>query len=251
MHIVSIHAHPDDAEILAGGTLALLANGGHKITIVTMTPGDKGSDNLSSEEIGAVRRLEAMTAAAMIGADYLCAEFRDLEIFNDSPSRHKMVEVIRMLNPEIVLTSAPSDYLTDHEMTSILVRDAMFAASTPNYRTHSAPTKGIAHLYFMDPIEGVDREHERVTPDFIVNVESVFDTKKAMLAAHTSQREWLYRQHGMDDYLRSMESWTRYRGHEAGMAFGEAFRQYRGHPYPKTPLLQELLGAHVKSTSAV
>lgn len=251
MHIVSIHAHPDDAEILAGGTLALLANGGHKITIVTMTPGDKGSDLLSPEEIGAVRRLEAMTAAAMIGADYLCAEFRDLEIFNDSAARRQMTEVLRQVQPDVVLTSAPSDYLADHEATSVLVRDALFASTTPNYKTHSKPLKAIPHLYFMDPIEGVDREHRRIVPDFVVNVESVFDIKKAMLAAHASQREWLMRQHEMDDYLRSMESWTRYRGHDAGFAFGEGFRQYRGHPYPKTPLLQEALGGYVKSTSAV
>jgi len=38
--VLSIHAHPDDAEILAGGTLALLAGRGHHITIATMTPGD-------------------------------------------------------------------------------------------------------------------------------------------------------------------------------------------------------------------
>ena len=40
MRIVSVHAHPDDAEILAGGTLALLARLGHKIVIVTLSGGD-------------------------------------------------------------------------------------------------------------------------------------------------------------------------------------------------------------------
>lgn len=251
MHIVSIHAHPDDAEILAAGTLALLANQDNKVTIVTMTPGDKGSDTLPPEEIGAIRRMEAMTAASLIGADYLCAEYRDLEIFNDHPSRQKMTEVLRMLKPDIVITSAPSDYLCDHEMTSILVRDSLFAAINPNYRTHSAPLKGIPHLYYMDPIEGLDRDHRRVVPDFIVDVGSTFQTKREMLAAHASQREWLLRQHGMDDYLLSMESWTKFRGSELGLDYGEGFRQYRGHPYPQTPLLQELLSPHAKSLSAV
>ena len=41
--ILAIHAHPDDCEILAGGTLALLASGGHRIVIVTLAPGDCGS----------------------------------------------------------------------------------------------------------------------------------------------------------------------------------------------------------------
>jgi len=247
LRIASIHAHPDDAEIFAGGTLALLANAGHEITIVSMTPGDKGSDKLGPEEIAAVRRVEAMTAAALLGAEYLCAEFRDLEIFHDHPSRQRITEIVRQVKPDIVLTSSPADYMSDHEMTSVLVRDALFGTSAPNYKTQSPALKAIPHLYFMDPAEGLDREHQRVLPDFIVDVAETFETKRLMLAAHASQREWLMRQHGMDDYLLSMEEWTRTRGRDAGVEFGEGFRQYLGHPYPQTPLLQELLGSAVRS----
>src|SRR6266568_2490924 len=57
--ILAIHAHPDDVEILAGGTLALLAAAGHTITIVTMTPGDCGSAELPADEIADIRRNEA------------------------------------------------------------------------------------------------------------------------------------------------------------------------------------------------
>lgn len=242
MRIASIHAHPDDAEILAGGTLALLAKAGHEITIVTMTPGDKGSDSLPPEKISAIRRREAASAAALIGAQYLCAEFRDIEIFNDHDSRRRVVELIRRLQPEIVLTSAPSDYLCDHEATSTLVRDALFAAPAPNYRTDSPAIAGIPHLYFMDPIEGFDREYRWVKADFIVDISNVFGTKKRMLARHRSQRDWLKRQHDMDDYMESMEEWSSDRGAEIGAKYGEGFRQYRGHPYPQTPLLQQMLG---------
>ncbi len=45
----------------------------------------------------------------------------------------------------------------------------------------------------------------------------------------------------MDDYLEQMEHMTRERGALAGFDYGEGFRQYRGHPYPLSPLLQELL----------
>lgn len=230
MRIVSIHAHPDDAEILAGGTLALLARGGHEIAIATMTPGDKGSDKLPPEEISVVRRLEAETAAMLIGAEYRCAEFRDLEIFSDHASRRRLVELIRQIRPDLVLTASPTDYLCDHEATSALVRDALFAAPARNYVTDSPPLDRIPHLYFMDPID------EIVDVDFVVDVAETFEIKRAMLAAHASQREWLKRQHGMDDYLESMEAWTRRRG-------GEGFRQYRKHPYPQSPLLQELLAS--------
>jgi LmbE family N-acetylglucosaminyl deacetylase len=245
--IVCIHAHPDDAEILAGGTLALLAQRGHAVTIVTMTPGDCGTTEYGPEEISAIRREEAREAAALIGADYVCAEFRDLAVFSDDPSRRRVTALIRRLRPDLVLTASPVDYMCDHEATSMLVRDACFGAGAPNYDCtayDSAPAiDHIPHLYYIDPIGGMDRDAKLVAPDFVVDVGSTFETKRAMLAKHDSQRQWLFRHHGMDNYLETMEQWTRNRGRLAGREFGEGFRLYKGHPYPQTPLLEELLGS--------
>ncbi|MEK7752678.1 MAG: PIG-L family deacetylase [Acidobacteriota bacterium] len=247
--ILSIHAHPDDSEIMAGGTLALLAQRGHAITIVSMAPGDCGTEEYPPEEISAIRREEARRAAELIGAHYICAEFRDLAIFSDDPSRRRVVEILRRTEPDIVLTSSPTDYLCDHESTSLLVRDALFCAPAPNYLTRAEnpapPLKTIPHLYLMDPAGGVDREAIPVRPQFVVNVEPVFETKWNMLACHASQRNWLIKQHGMDDYMQTMKSWTQARAALAGLRYGEGFRQYRGHPYPQSPLLQELLGEQV------
>jgi LmbE family N-acetylglucosaminyl deacetylase len=243
--ILAIHAHPDDAEILAGGTLALLAAAGHDLTIATLTPGDCGSRDMGPNEIAAVRRREAASAAAMIGARYLCVEMRDLAIFNDDASRRRIVSVLRQVQPRIVLTASPGDYLCDHEAASALVRDACFAAPAPNYRVEgppAAPLEAIPHLYFMDPVAGRDREGRIVKPDFIVDVTGTFTRKHEMLAAHSSQRTWLQQHHGTDDYLAQMERWTRERGELAGVSYGEGFRHYRGHPYPETPLLEELVG---------
>jgi N-acetylglucosamine malate deacetylase 1 len=96
----------------------------------------------------------------------------------------------------------------------------------------------------MDPIEGNDREGGDVTPHFVVNVGETFAIKKAMLACHDSQRRWLKTHHGIDDYLDSMEQWTRKRGEPAGFKFGEGFRRYSGHPYPQTPVLEDLVRAY-------
>jgi LmbE family N-acetylglucosaminyl deacetylase len=138
--------------------------------------------------------------------------------------------------------------MCDHEATNRLVVDACFAAPAPNYQTRAqdpAPAlSAIPHLYFMDPVGGVDRENRPVAPDFFVDVQSVFEIKKQMLAEHNSQRAWLQKHHGMDDYLRTMEEWTRENGRRAGIDLAEGFRQYTGHPYPATPLLQDLLGAN-------
>lgn len=247
MRILSIHAHPDDAEILAGGTLALLAKAGHQITIVTMTAGDCGSVELGPEELSDIRKAEASAAAALIGADYACAGFRDLSIFNDDSSRRRVTELLRRVGPHVVLTASPEDYLCDHEATSQLVRDSCFGAALPNYLTASdaAALSEIPHLYFMDPIGMVDRAGNPVLPDFTVDVGLSFEIKKAMLAKHETQRSWLRRQHNIDDYLRKMEEWTRTGGTRAGVSLGEGFRQYRAHPYPQTPLLQEALSPYV------
>ena len=252
MHIVCRHAHPDDAEILAGGTLALLAELGQQITIMTMTAGDCGSSTLGRGEISVIRKSEASASAALIGAEYLCAGFEDLAIFNDDRSRREVTGFLRDLRPDIVLTASPSDYLCDHEVASQLVRDACFAASVPNYSTPSAqaPLRAIPYLYFLDPVGQVDRAGEVVIPDFTIDIASSLKTKRAMLAKHESQRAWLDQQHGLADYLVQMERWTSACGERAGIAFGESFRQYKIHPYPEEPALQRILAAYLAEGSS-
>ncbi len=244
--ILAIHAHPDDIETLGAGTLALLAAKGHTLKIVTVTAGDCGSADTDLATTAALRRGEAAKAAALIGAGYRCADIPDLCVFNDDPCRRAVTEMIRWAAPDIVITASPVDYHPDHEATSLLVRDACFAASVPNYQTGEAPPlAGIPHLYFMDPIGGRDREGAKVIPDFGADIAAVFPTKQAMLAAHASQDSWVAQQHDISDHQASMEAWTRRRGRDFGVALAEGFRQYRHHPYPRTPLLQELLEAEL------
>ncbi|GIW86888.1 MAG: PIG-L domain-containing protein [Isosphaeraceae bacterium] len=244
--VLAIHAHPDDVEFQCAGTLALLAQRGCRITIATMTPGDCGSAELDAEAIAAVRRDEARSAARLLGADYLCLEFRDLAIFADDDARRRVTEALRRVRPDLVLTAPPVDYLADHEATSALVRDACFAAPVPNYATRqwepAPPLERIPYLYFVDPLEGADRDGRPVAPDFYVDITEVFATKRAMLACHASQRQWLLKHHGIDEYLNSMEAWSRRRGTEIGVGFAEAFRQYRGHAYPQDNRLLSLIG---------
>ncbi len=101
----------------------------------------------------------------------------------------------------------------------------------------------LTDVSFVDPAEGTDRECRPQIPQFLVDVSSMMDKKRAMLACHESQRQWLKEHHGMDNFIETMEEWTALRGQLAGMAFGEGFRQYKMHPYPTAGLLQELLGA--------
>lgn len=246
VRILALHAHPDDVEFQCAGTLALLRDAGHHVTIATMTPGDCGSAEHSPEEIAAIRRAEAEAAAALIGATYVCLEFRDLAIFNDDDSRRRVVEALRRARPDLILTAPPTDYLCDHELTSLLVRDACFCAPIPNYHTRqwdpAPPLERIPHLYYVDALEGIDRDGRPIPAEFHVDVTRVFATKREMLACHASQRNWLLRQHGIDEYLDSQATWSAHRGSEIGVEHAEGFRQYRGHAYPHDNRLLSLLG---------
>ena len=224
--------------------MALLAERGHHVMIASMTPGDCGSAEFDAETTANIRRGEAARAAASIGAVYSCVEFRDLAVFNDDASRRRVTEFIRRARPEIVITASPIDYHCDHEAASILVRDACFGVSAPNYSTgvaDPAPALGaIPHLYFMDSVEGLDRDGRPQQPDFFVDIAPYFERKRAMLACHESQRNWLRKQHDIDDYLAMMEKWTRERGAIASLELAEGFRRYPGHPYPQSPFLEQI-----------
>src|SRR5581483_2080267 len=249
--ILAVHAHPDDIEHLCAGTLAMLAGHGHAVAIATLTAGEGGSDRTDLSETARIRKAEAARAAALIGAEYACADLPDLGVFNDDRCRRAATELVRWAGAEIVITASPADYHPDHEAASQLVRDACFAASVPNYATGPArPLSAIPHLYFMDPIGGRDREGHPVVPEFGCALGEALAAKRAMLAAHESQAEWVARQHGIADHLASMETWTRRRGAEFGVEAAEGFRQYKHQPYPRTPRLQELLGTALRMAAS-
>lgn len=244
--ILAIHAHPDDIEFQCAGTLARLKTLGCEITMAVMTPGDCGSAELGPDEIAEVRRAEAKAAADLLGADFVCLEFRDLCIAHDNDSRRRVTEALRRARPDIVLTAPLVDYMSDHEMTSRLVRDACFNAPIPNYSTQqwdpAAPLEHIPYLYFVDAIEGSDYFGERIEPEFIIDISETFELKQQMLACHDSQRAWLRQQHDIDEYLDRNRRWSALRGEEIGTKYGEAFTQYKGHPYPTENLLLDELG---------
>jgi N-acetylglucosamine malate deacetylase 1 len=242
---LSILAHPDDAEFLCAGALVRLREKGWQIHIATMTAGDKGSATLPAEEIARIRRAEGVKAASVIGAAFHCLEEHDLLIFYSEPPLEKITRLLRTVRPQVVFTHSPADYMLDHETTSSLVRAALFGAPIPNFfagRDHPPPLAGIPHLYYCDPIEGKDALGRPVPPDFRIDVSSVIETKAAMLSAHASQREWLLKHHGMDQYLLAMRDWGSHQGQPVGVFYAEGYRQHLGHSYPQDNLLAQMLG---------
>lgn len=242
---LTLLAHPDDAEILCGGTLALLAAAGWEVHIATATAGDCGSATLGPAEIGALRREEGRAAAARLGARYHCLEELDLQVVYGPTPLRKAVGLLRETRPTLLITHSPSDYMLDHEQVSAIARAAAFAAPIPNAPAPpgSKPLESVPHLYYADPVEGKDALGAKVRPTLLVDIGDVLETKLSMLACHASQRDWLRRHHGIDEYLESARRWSRERGRLAGLEYAEGFRQHLGHAYPQDDLLAFALGA--------
>lgn len=241
--VLSFLAHPDDAEILCGGTLIRLAEAGWEIHIATATAGDCGTTVYTSEQISAIRQDEARRAAAMIGATYHCLGELDGRVVYDKPTVQKAIELFRRVAPGLVFTHARSDYMMDHEMVSLLARGASFMYGAPNVSAASlVPGSGVPYMYYCDPVEGIDPLGHPVEPTTLIDVSAQLDKKTQMLACHASQREWLRAHHGMDEYLDSMRRHSAARGKLLGTPAAEAFVQHRGHPYPADDILGKLFG---------
>jgi LmbE family N-acetylglucosaminyl deacetylase len=244
--ILTILAHPDDAEFLCGGTLIRLAREKNwQVHIASMTAGDCGSVQYGPEEISRIRKKEGADAAALIGATYHCLEEHDLLVFYNERALERVTRLSREVRPSIVITHSASDYMPDHEMTSYVARAAAFAAPAPNFlrdRGHGPALERIPHLYYADAVEGKDTLGRALPPAFCVDISKVIETKSQMLACHASQRDWLRKHHGMDHYLNAMRDWSAERGRSCGVPFAEGYRQHLGHSYPQDNLLGLLLG---------
>jgi len=237
--VLSLGAHPDDAEFFCAGTLALLRQKGWEIHIATMTPGDCGTVQYSREEISRIRRAEATKAASILDGTYHCLECDDIFILYDRPSLLKAIDLLRKVKPAIVFTTSPSDYMVDHEMASKIAQTACFACGVVNVETPGAePFEPIPHLYYMDPAEEKDKFGTEIKAGTIVDISGVMETKEKMLCCHESQRHWLMTHHGMDEYVNIMKESGEKRGREIKSRFAEGFRQHLGHAYPHDNILK-------------
>ncbi len=250
--VLSLGAHPDDAEFFCTGTLALLHKKGWQVHIATMTPGDCGTVQYSREEISRIRRAEAAKAAGILNGSYHCLECGDIFIMYDRPTLLKAIELLRKVRPTIVLTTSPSDYMVDHEMASRIAQTACFACGVVNIETAGAePFEPIPYLYYMDAAEHKDKFGTEIKASTIVDITGVMDIKEKMLCCHESQRHWLMTHHGMDEYVNMMKTYDEKRGREIGCGFAEGFRQHLGHAYPQDNILKADLGelVHIKSST--
>jgi LmbE family N-acetylglucosaminyl deacetylase len=218
MRVLGVGAHPDDLEILCGGTLARYVAEGHEVVMCNVTKGDRGSFEYSSEEIARIRAGEAKRAAEVCGAEHMTLGLRDGEVSSaDRDHQKAMVDLVRDARPDLIITHYPQDYMGDHNETSKLVFECSFYATLPLYETGKPHHSAVTPIYYMETIMGIG-----FNPVEYVDVSSTIDTKVAMLEAHESQLTWL-RDHDGVDIVEQMKTTTRFRGQQCGVAYAEGF----------------------------
>ena len=213
---------------------------------MSITPGDCGSADRGPEQIAEVRRKEGAAAAKVIGATYHCLESRDLCVTFDEATLRRALSLTRRIAPTLMFTHSLQDYMMDHEMTAQIARACSFGYAVPNACPGPIATgAGVPHLYYADPIEGVDYYGKPIEPTTFVNITATMNTKTRMLRQHASQREWLMKHHGMDEYTRAMQAWGSRRGDAGWRQVCRGASPTQGAPYPDDCLLARELGALV------
>ncbi|MFN4226844.1 MAG: PIG-L deacetylase family protein [Candidatus Ratteibacteria bacterium] len=218
MTILAIGAHPDDLEILCGGTLAKYSKNGHKVYMAHLCNGDKGGKDILPMELAKIRDQEAKKAASLIGAEVLGPIASDLELYNTKEMREKVMDIIRYAKPDIIITHSPEDYMPDHVITGQLVFDASFTSTLPNYKTKYPAHESIVPIFYMDTIVGL-----KFQPTHYVDITDFFEIKKQMLLCHESQYKWI-KGHHLSDPINLIETMSKFRGLQCGVLYAEGFK---------------------------
>lgn len=204
---LAVFAHPDDIEFRAAGTLLLLRDRGWDVHYCNLSDGDLGSSTLSRKTTAVTRAREAQASCRCMDFQWHPPIATDLCIFYTDALIRRVAALVRTVQPSIVLTHPPVDYMEDHTETCRIAVTAAFSRGMPNYRTIPArkPTLQPLTLYHSLPhgLQGPLRQPVR--PEFFVDTTSVHARKRAGLAAHASQKEWLDVSQGMESYLISLD----------------------------------------------
>lgn len=193
MRLLAIVAHPDDADIFCGGTLAKHADRGDEVVIAHMTRGEYGGLGDDTQDIVAeTRETEARESGRTLGASEVAfLDFLDGRIEYSLENRLEIVEVIRSYDPDVILTHYRNDMHPDHQATSRLVTDAYYMTSLSLAETESPACDPDNVYYFGKRTSDFD-------PSLYVDIDGYLDQKLAAIEAHDSQVDFLQDHGGID-----------------------------------------------------
>jgi bacillithiol biosynthesis deacetylase BshB1 len=180
MDCVVFGAHPDDAEIFAGGLLALCVKRGYDVGVVHLTQGERATRGTVAE-----RRAEAAEASEILGLKpnrTLILDLGDTLIENNEQNRLEIVRILRNWQPRIVLHHYPMvDRHPDHAKAGRLLEEAYSCSRLAGVQTDQPPFAPTARYMFF--YTGLDV----VSPSFVVDITETFERKVEALRAYRSQ----------------------------------------------------------------
>ena len=187
LRIIVFGAHPDDAELDAGGTAALWAAKGHHVKFVSTTNGDIGHAVEAGAQLAVRRIQEVKDADEVLGVEATeVYDIHDGELMPTLENRRLVTKSIRDWKADIVIAHRPNDYHPDHRYTGILVQDAAFMVIVKSFLP-SVPnlTKNPVFLYTEDSFQ----KPSPLDPELVVSIDEVFDQKVDALWKLESQIE--------------------------------------------------------------
>jgi LmbE family N-acetylglucosaminyl deacetylase len=220
--VLAVYAHPDDADVGCGGTLARWAKGGSAVHLIVCTDGGKGTGDpgVQPQKLAAERAAELEASSALIGltsVDNL--GLGDGELTDSEEFRRTLVARVRELQPDVVCGHDPvaiffgQDYFNhrDHRILGLALLDAVApAAALPHYFPDAGPPHQVSTVLLSGTLE----------PDDWVDVSDTIETKAAAVECHRSQFAGQNGWAGEAVRQRAAEE-----GRRAGVAYAEGFRR--------------------------
>ncbi|MGH7459640.1 MAG: bacillithiol biosynthesis deacetylase BshB1 [Longimicrobiales bacterium] len=175
--LLAIVAHPDDAELLCGGTLARAAGRGQRTGILDLSAGELGSSGTPAQ-----RAQEAQAASAILGvSERVNAGLPDGALMDNGDARRVVVGLLRHLRPRTVITHWPRARHPDHAAAARLTRASCFLAGLKRYPVEGEPHRPNKLLYSLTYQEAWTR------PSFVVDISDHMDQKLDAIFAYQTQ----------------------------------------------------------------
>ncbi|MGO9334677.1 MAG: PIG-L deacetylase family protein [Acidimicrobiales bacterium] len=219
---LAIYAHPDDPFISCGGTLARWTAAGSTVDVVICTAGDKGTTDPDTdpEALRASRVVEAECSAEVLALNGLhLLGHLDGELENDGVLRRELVQIIRDMRPEAIVSPDPLAVFfgehhynhRDHRVVGWAALDAAApAAALPLYFRGAGVAHQVAAAYLSGSLK----------PNVWVDVSSTIDKKIEAVSCHISQLA------DAGDWIASaLRDGAEQAGREAGVGYAEPFRR--------------------------
>ena len=182
--VLCVQPHPDDNEIGAGGTIALMHQKGIEIVYLTISKGQGGSNTLDTKTLVDLRQHELIAAGKTLGASaFYQLDLDDAHYPNERVLTEAIVEVIRKVKPDLVMTVDP--YLPyeahpTHRRTGMGVLDACLFASMKHFPKRDQPNSLPHHVQAL-------AFYASAQPNTFIDVTSTFDLKLKAIAQHQTQ----------------------------------------------------------------